>query len=191
MVESGTLTCAKHPKEETYLRCGSCNKPICPKCACETPVGFKCRDCGTFQNLTWYKPTFWQVLIAIGIGLLAGAIGTRIIGSIGFFGIWIALLYGRFVGTVILRATGRKMGRLMDVITCGSIILGGICSSGLASFLLYMFATKAHGPATQLMHLPLSSFWALFLHPYTIIVAVIIGAAAISRLQYSRNYWGF
>ncbi len=39
------LYCYRHPQVETTLRCNRCNKPICPKCAQRTPVGFRCPDC--------------------------------------------------------------------------------------------------------------------------------------------------
>jgi membrane associated rhomboid family serine protease len=44
-MESEPLHCYRHPQVETPLRCNRCNKPICPKCAQRTPVGFRCPDC--------------------------------------------------------------------------------------------------------------------------------------------------
>lgn len=37
--------CYRHPEVETGLRCNRCGKPICPKCAQRSPVGFRCPDC--------------------------------------------------------------------------------------------------------------------------------------------------
>jgi len=37
--------CYRHPKRETYLRCVRCDKPICPECLREAPVGYQCPDC--------------------------------------------------------------------------------------------------------------------------------------------------
>jgi hypothetical protein len=45
VVEPETLFCYRHPQTETVLRCNRCNKPICPKCAQCTPVGFRCPEC--------------------------------------------------------------------------------------------------------------------------------------------------
>jgi len=39
------LYCYRHAKVETGLRCNRCSKPICPKCAQHTPVGFRCPEC--------------------------------------------------------------------------------------------------------------------------------------------------
>jgi membrane associated rhomboid family serine protease len=43
--EATPLYCYRHPQVETSLRCNRCNKPICPKCAQRTPVGFRCAEC--------------------------------------------------------------------------------------------------------------------------------------------------
>ena len=44
-IETDPAFCYRHPDVETGLRCNRCNKPICPKCAERTPVGFRCPDC--------------------------------------------------------------------------------------------------------------------------------------------------
>ncbi|MGH3095670.1 MAG: rhomboid family intramembrane serine protease [Streptosporangiales bacterium] len=38
-------TCYRHPNRETYLRCSRCDRPICPDCMREAPVGQQCVDC--------------------------------------------------------------------------------------------------------------------------------------------------
>jgi membrane associated rhomboid family serine protease len=37
--------CYRHPRRETYLRCVRCDRPICPECLREAPVGFQCPEC--------------------------------------------------------------------------------------------------------------------------------------------------
>jgi len=37
--------CATHPSTTTRLRCSSCETPICPDCAREAAVGYKCPAC--------------------------------------------------------------------------------------------------------------------------------------------------
>ena len=39
------LTCPRHPDAETYLRCSSCESPICLDCSHEAAVGYQCPDC--------------------------------------------------------------------------------------------------------------------------------------------------
>ncbi len=43
--ENGPTVCYRHPQVETGLRCNRCNRPICPRCARQTPVGYRCPDC--------------------------------------------------------------------------------------------------------------------------------------------------
>lgn len=38
-------TCPRHPDVETRLRCSACDTLICPDCASEAAVGYKCPDC--------------------------------------------------------------------------------------------------------------------------------------------------
>ena len=39
------FVCYRHPNRETSLRCYTCGKPICMKCAQKTSVGYACPDC--------------------------------------------------------------------------------------------------------------------------------------------------
>ena len=43
--ETQTLTCYRHPKTETAVRCSSCGRPICTDCMVFAPVGIKCPEC--------------------------------------------------------------------------------------------------------------------------------------------------
>lgn len=38
-------SCYRHPDRETYVRCVRCDRPICPDCMVEAPVGFQCVEC--------------------------------------------------------------------------------------------------------------------------------------------------
>ena len=44
------MYCAKHPNEQTYLRCAKCGKPICARCRVSTPVGFRCFECANLAT---------------------------------------------------------------------------------------------------------------------------------------------
>lgn len=39
------MYCYRHPKVVTVVRCGKCERPICPKCMVMSAAGQRCRDC--------------------------------------------------------------------------------------------------------------------------------------------------
>src|SRR5919206_3470939 len=81
--------CASHPRVETYLRCGRCDRPICPQCLVQTPVGARCRDCARIRRLPTYDvpPRFLLRGAAAGLAAAtAGAVVLRFLPSFGLFG---------------------------------------------------------------------------------------------------------
>ena len=50
-MDDDTPTCARHTGTPTRLSCSACETPICPDCAIESAVGYKCPDCGTHGDL--------------------------------------------------------------------------------------------------------------------------------------------
>jgi hypothetical protein len=126
MPETTTPTCAKHPKVTTYLRCAACNTPICEKCSVQTAVGFKCRDCGTHHAGAFSPPSAGRAIALVAANVAAGALGAALLGGIGLWGIILALAYGRLLGSLALRISGRKIGLLVDILTAGGIVAGGL-----------------------------------------------------------------
>jgi membrane associated rhomboid family serine protease len=39
------ITCYRHPDREAHIRCGRCNRRICPDCMISASVGFQCPEC--------------------------------------------------------------------------------------------------------------------------------------------------
>lgn len=130
--ESETVTvCYRHPDRETALRCNRCNKPICPKCAVRTPVGFRCPDCVREQQNKYYTGGNLDYVIAIAVALplsfVAAAIFTFIISRIGFFS-WIisaiaAPPAGGIIAEAVRRAVGRRRSRYLGVVAAACLVL--------------------------------------------------------------------
>ena len=40
-----SIRCYRHPDRSTFLRCSRCERPICPFCSHDSPVGQRCPDC--------------------------------------------------------------------------------------------------------------------------------------------------
>lgn len=119
------MLCYKHPKEETNLSCGKCDRPICTRCMVMGPAGIRCPECASLRGTTLYQVAPIRMLAATVVGLVLG-LGGVILYSIGFFTLFVSPLYGGFVGDMVLRASGRKRGRALEAIAVGGIILGGV-----------------------------------------------------------------
>ncbi len=113
--------CARHPRVETYLRCGRCDTPICPRCLVQTPVGARCRDCANVRTLPTFNVTPVYFARAQTAALLsgagAGAIWAFVIpGFLGFYAIiFIGLGLGWAVSESVSLATNRKRGLGLQV----------------------------------------------------------------------------
>lgn len=132
--------CYRHPKTETSLRCNRCNKPICPKCARRTPVGFRCPDCIREQEDKFYSGTnldyMVAVVIALPLSLITAALFTFIVGGLGWFLFWISLfvapVVAGFIAEAVRWAVKKRRSRYLGQIVAGCFILGVI------PFLLFM-----------------------------------------------------
>jgi hypothetical protein len=121
-----TLYCYRHPSRETRLRCRTCDRPICPKCAIQTPVGFRCPEDGRVKNdpFTRFSPV--QLVAALGVALIGGTIAGVIANQIGFFSIIISYFAGSFIVQAEDRIVGLKRGPIITGIVIGGIFLGGL-----------------------------------------------------------------
>ena len=192
MSPSGPMTCAKHPQETTYLRCNKCDRPICTKCAVQTPVGFKCRECGVMKLPSLSRLSLAQALFAGMTGLACGAVAGVLllfVGGFGFFVFWLALPYGRFAGTLIQHAAGCKSGLLLEILAASAILLGGL---GIRAVITcHQYLQELHSGSPSLMRLPdpVHLLLALVLSFPTLLLAVI-AACAVSRLRWAWGQFG-
>lgn len=121
------LRCANHPDVETYLRCNKCDRPICPKCAVQTAVGYRCRDCINAQQKVFFadfRPVHYVVvaLVALPLSLVAGIL----IPTIGWFTFILSPAAGVGIAEVSRWAIRRRRGKYTWVVVCACIILGGL-----------------------------------------------------------------
>lgn len=124
--ETETLFCYRHPDRPTGLRCYSCGRPICMKCAKRTPVGYRCPVCiREAQDVFFTARPLDYVLaavVALVLGLLAGAIVPRL----GFFVIFLAPAVGTGIGRLAFRAAGRRHGRWLAPLVAAMVVIGGL-----------------------------------------------------------------
>ncbi len=136
--DAGVMYCAKHPTVPTYLRCGRCDKPICPRCRVHTSVGYRCLDCANISVLPTYKveANYYMRAVAAGIGF-ATLVGL-IWGFLPGFDFWALLVLGIGTAEVVGAASNQKRGPGLQAIGIVGVIWG-IVVSRLA--LVYMAAS--------------------------------------------------
>ena len=124
------LFCARHPRIETVLRCGTCDTPICPRCLVQTPVGAKCPTCAKVSKLPTFNvtPVFFAramtaaLVAGIAIGLLWGLVLEDL-----RFGFFFVIFGGIILGTVMAEAVSlsanRKRGLGLQICAALGVIL--------------------------------------------------------------------
>lgn len=145
--EPGVLYCANHPETETLLRCNKCDKPICIKCAVQTPVGFRCRECVRTQQNVYFNAAPGDNLIALGVAFAVAAVATPIVGFFlaiaGWFSFLIAILAGSAAGSMlaqlIRQAVSRRRGRNLRWFALAGILLGMVVGSLAAAVFVGVF----------------------------------------------------
>lgn len=132
------LRCTWHPERETLLRCNRCDRPMCPDCSRQHPVGLRCKACAKETRSPLYQVDAkgWlgaAVLGAFG-GLAAGVLVTLLFGLVGgFFSLIVGVLAGGPLGAgvaeAVSRGSGRKRGRGLQWLTGVAIIGGALAAS--------------------------------------------------------------
>ncbi len=124
MAGEETLFCAFHPSVPTVLRCNRCGRPICIRCAVQTPVGYRCRECVAGQHALFFnaRPLDYgaAALIATAIGLLAASV----VAALGFWAVLAGPLVGSLTAEAVHRLIGRRRGRWIWLVVSGGLAVG-------------------------------------------------------------------
>jgi hypothetical protein len=160
--EDESLHCYRHQDRETYVRCGRCDRPICPRCAMQGPVGFRCRTCGkpAYDPLTSFTPR--QLALGTAVSVVAGTVGGFIGLRLGFFAIFVGFFAGGLIADAVMRFTGFKRGPVMAVVLLGGIAVGTVLGAFLDYGLLMAQSAGGEGYEYPLVsYLANSSIWGL------------------------------
>jgi hypothetical protein len=141
-----------------------------------TPVGMKCRDCGTSKGSPLYKVGPGRFVLAGLVALIAGSIAP-IIGKLGFFVILLSMPYGYFVGSLILRAAGMKRGLHLEILTGSAIVIGGLLTRLLPVLLLASLPHAGNLPVASIL------FYAVA-DPLFLLAVGITAGCAVSKIRY-------
>jgi hypothetical protein len=179
--DDGRLFCYRHPDRETWVRCGRCDRPICPRCAMQGPVGFRCRDCGkpVIDPLTSF--TTPQLVLGGLLALGAGTVGAMIGLQLGFWSIFVGFFGGGIIADLVMRVTGFKRGPVMVGILVGGIAVGTLIAVGVDyAMLLGPLAAYAGGEDIGFPFLA----YLYSSGPWAIVFAGAAIAGAWGRLRY-------
>jgi hypothetical protein len=125
-------------------------------------VGFLCRKCAALGQSPQFQVKPARFALALVAGIVAGVIAGVVLQFISYFVFFVAPIIGGFLGEVIRRAAGGKIGTKVEVLTGVSVVTG----AGLSLLI---------NPATLFSPLSLIFF----------LVAVgLVTAAAIGRIRY-------
>jgi hypothetical protein len=124
------LHCARHPSVETYLRCGRCETPICPKCQVMTPVGSRCPNCARVRRTLGHVDRGVLVRASL-VSLVVGLVGGALLLVVPLLrGLFLSLLLGGLLGTamawLVLRSTNQRAGPTVAWVAIGCLALGVI-----------------------------------------------------------------
>ncbi len=130
MSDDEVLYCINHPNVETRLRCSKCGNPICPKCAVQTPVGFRCPQCVRSQQAIFYTATPLDYGVATVVGLVISTVAAFILGQVGIF---LVIILGPVAGGVIAEvvrwAIRRRRGHWIWLVVSGCIVVGALIAA--------------------------------------------------------------
>lgn len=129
-LDDGVLYCANHPGVETVLRCNRCGKPICTRCAVQTPVGYRCKQCVGEQQATFYTGGTTDYVIGGVLALVLGGIASYIVTILGAW--FIALILGPTIGIglaeVVRRAVRSRRSRYLWLAVAAGMVIGSLPS---------------------------------------------------------------
>jgi hypothetical protein len=170
------MRCAYHPDVETELRCSKCDKPICPQCMVQTPVGAKCPDCAKLHKLPTYRVSTRYYLVAggvaLGMALACGAAWGTIEWATPFFSLNLLLApgVGFAIGEVVSLSVNRKRGT-------GLATVGGLALA--ASYIFSLWLISLLSGISFYQALPLATFNIIY-HLIALAFGIFI---AVSRLR--------
>ncbi|MFL7811219.1 MAG: tetratricopeptide repeat protein [Anaerolineae bacterium] len=142
-LDDEVLYCANHPNVETVLRCNRCGKPICTRCAVQTPVGYRCRECVGQQQSTFYSGGTLDYVIGGALALVLSGLASYLMTLLGAW--FFALILGPAAGIGIAEAVRfgvrRRRSRHLWVVVAVAMVVGALPALLVALFSLWRLIT--------------------------------------------------
>ena len=119
--------CARHPDRETGLRCNRCDRYMCPACAVQTPVGYRCRECVREQEDRFFSGTSGDYVLVFATSAVGAGLAQLLAGLLPvLFLILLAIPLGGVIATLALQLSGRRRGRWSGSVAVAGVIVGSL-----------------------------------------------------------------
>lgn len=131
MSAAGEATfCAQHPERETGLRCNRCDRYMCPACAVQTPVGYRCRECVRAQEERFFSGSNVDYVVVFAVNAIGAALAQLLSGLLPLlFLILLAVPVGGAIATLALQVSGRRRGRWTGSVAVAGVLVGSLIFS--------------------------------------------------------------
>jgi tetratricopeptide (TPR) repeat protein len=142
-LDNGALYCANHPNVETMLRCNRCGKPICTRCAVQTPVGYRCKECVGQQQAVFYTGGAFDYVIGGVIALVLGGIASYLMTLLGawFFALILGPTIGIGIAELVRLAVRRRRSQYLWLVVAAGLVVGALPALLLALVSLWSLLT--------------------------------------------------
>jgi tetratricopeptide (TPR) repeat protein len=141
--DDNALFCANHPTVETMLRCNRCSKPICTRCAVQTPVGYRCKECVGQQQAVFYTGGALDYVIGGAISLVLGGVASYLMTLLGawFFALILGPAVGIGIAELVRLAVRRRRSKYLWIVVAAGMVVGSLPALLLALFSLWSLVT--------------------------------------------------
>jgi tetratricopeptide (TPR) repeat protein len=154
------LYCANHPDVQTMLRCNRCGKPICTRCAVQTPVGYRCKQCVGQQQAVFYTGGVLDYVIGGVVALVLGGVASYLMTLLGawFFALILGPTIGIAIAEVVRLAVRRRRSRYLWLVVGVGVLVSSLpalllaLTSPFRLLALGLFLALAVGAAMARLH---------------------------------------
>jgi len=127
------LTCYYHPKRETRVTCGRCEKPLCADCVQHGATGVRCKECLSMSPRERGLADKKQVQRAATAAGIVAIVGGALLGAVGWMSWLTGLALGFAVGAAAFRASGRhrdiSIQAMAGLLALAGILFGAVLTS--------------------------------------------------------------
>lgn len=177
--------CATHAGVQTTLRCSRCERPICPRCLVQTPVGARCRECARLRRLPTYDVSLARYVKSIaagaGVGITAGAVWSLLPFG-GFFALFITAAIGFAVGEAVSAAANRRRSKGLKAIAVAGVVLA-VLTAAVFPAAMVLAASPVGLTPDRLVALAGSAAVRVASNPFAWIGIALGGFLAASRIE--------